>query len=774
MIMSMKNIFAIILLFLFSFTVSSENNTLGWKTYLSYYNTNYVEESADRVFVLAEGTLYTYGKDDNSIKQYYKGNGLNDTDIQFISYNKQTQSLLIVYSNCNIDILQENAIKNLPYLYTTTSIKNKGINSVTIHNEYAYLSTEFGIVVINMNKKEITDTYNLSQAITSCAILNNQIYASTSTNVIYGSLNDNLLDKSNWKVYTTGLSSDTPVDKIVSFKNQLFYLSKKKGVYYESNGSINTLINNSQLSNLKVIGEKLACITSSQVYIYNDTKTSDKVSLSVKDISTYQTDKYWIAEGSKGLRSIKRTGNNQFEATTEAIVLEGPYTNSPYKITYSNDNIYIIPGGKVLTKGTNFGKAGIIMIYNCKDDKWSSIDRSTVSTKYKVWPVDYTSILVNQDESGNEVIYVSSMGDGVVQFTNQEATNLYNNTNSPLENAAGLSGKYCRIDGLALDKQGNIWMTNSEVENGIKILDTDKKWHSLYIESLKKKYTINDILITSNNDKWINIPRPTSETSITVIADNTSLDKATYYQFNSFTDTDGNNFTPSNFTCMAEDKNGYVWVGTNKGAIYFTNPKLAATENYQSIRCTRVKLINEEDDTPYYFLDNVIVSCIKIDNGNRKWIGTEGNGVYVLSDDNQEIVHQFNTTNSPLLSNNIYSIEINPKTGEVFIGTDKGLVSYKGEATEGRSDYSDVYAYPNPVRPEHNNKVTITGLMDNSIVKITDLSGNLIYQTKSLGGQAIWNCQNHKGTRVASGIYLVLSATEDSKESVVTKIAVIK
>ncbi|MBR5297912.1 MAG: T9SS type A sorting domain-containing protein, partial [Parabacteroides sp.] len=369
---------------------------------------------------------------------------------------------------------------------------------------------------------------------------------------------------------------------------------------------------------------------------------------------------------------------------------------------------------------------------------------------------------------------VSAMGDGLIRFVNQEATHAYTYTNSPLENAAGLSGRYCRIDGLALDKNGNLWMTNSEVENGIKILDTANKWHSLYVESLKGKYTINDILITSNNDKWINIPRPTSQTSITVIADNTSLDKATSNHFTNFTDTDGNNFSPNHFTCMTEDRNGYVWVGTNKGAIYFTNPKLASSENYQSIRCTRVKLINEEDDTPYYFLDNVIVTTIKVDNGNRKWIGTEGNGVYVLSSDNQEVVHQFNTTNSPLLSDNIYAIEINPQTGEVFIGTDKGLVSYKGEATEGKSDYSDVYAYPNPVRPEHRDKVTITGLMDNSIVKITDLNGNLIYQTKSLGGQAIWNCQNSKGTRVASGIYLVLAATEDSKESIVTKIAVIK
>jgi ligand-binding sensor domain-containing protein len=166
-----------------------------------------------------------------------------------------------------------------------------------------------------------------------------------------------------------------------------------------------------------------------------------------------------------------------------------------------------------------------------------------------------------------------------------------------------------------------------------------------------------EILVTSNNDKWINISRPANQACLTVVTNSSSLDEATSYEFKNFIDTDGNDFSPNNYTCMAEDKNGYIWIGTNKGAIYLTNPKLATTENNQSIRCTRIKLINEEG-TPYYFLDNTIITTIKVDNGNRKWIGTDGNGVYVLSEDNQEIVHQFNTSNSPLLSDKIYSIEI--------------------------------------------------------------------------------------------------------------------
>lgn len=772
----MKHIWTILLLFLLSSSaLPTPDNALGWKTYLSYNNTNQVEESADQVFVVAEGALYTYGKEDNSIKPYYKGNGLNDTDIQFISYNKQTQSLLIVYKNGNIDILQGSSVKNIPYLSTTTSIREKEVNSVMLHNEYAYLSIKSGIVVVNMKKNEITDTYNLSMNITSCAIRNNQIYASTteSSRILYASLKDNLLDKANWKPYPiSGFPAGQPVDKVVLFNNQLFYLTQNKGVYYESNSTTATLASNASMNNLKVVGDKLACIANSQIYLFTDTKTFDQINnLTLKDISTYQTNSYWIAEGSKGLRSIKRTGANQFEAVNETIVLDGPYFNSAFEIVCKNDKVYIIPGGKNITDGTRFNKWGLVMIYDY--DKWTFLDPATVQKQLKVWPRDYTSITIGTDEQGDEIIHASSFGDGIVQYRNGEPEILYDQKNSPIENAGGYSSRYCFMDGLALDKDGNLWMTNSQVSKAIKILDKEGKWHSLSVESLNDKYTINDIFITSNNDKWINIPRPTNEICLTVIANSNSLDEADSYSFKSFIDTDGNDFSPSNYTCMTEDKNGYVWVGTNKGAIYFTNPRLATSENSSSMRCTRVKLLNE-DDEPYYFLDNTMITCIKVDHGNRKWIGTQNNGVYVLSRDNQEIVHQFNTTNSPLLSDHIYSIDINEKTGEVFIGTDKGLVSYQGEATEGKSDYSDVYAYPNPVRPEHRDKVTITGLMDNSIVKITDLNGNLIYQTRSLGGQATWNCRNAKGVRVASGIYLVLSATEDSQESVVTKIAVIK
>ena len=737
----MRHILTIILFSFFSFTVLAANfNTTGWKTYLSYNNTNSVEESNDQVFVVAEGSLYTYGKEDNSIKQYYKGNGLNDNTISLIRYNKQTKSLLIIYDNSNIDILEGGVATNLPYLSTSTSIRDKQINSVLVHDEYAYLSTAFGIVVINMAKKEIKDTYKLSLNITSCAIQNGNIYASTtnkaevSSGIIYASLKENLLDKANWKPYgLSNLSDSHTISAIASFKNTLFYLVSQQGIFYENNGELSRIINSSTLKYMKVIGEKLACIDNSRVFIVSDTQKFDQINLSINDISTYQADKYWIAEGSKGLRSIQRKGSNSFEVLNEPIILDGPYSNSAFDIVCKNDKVYMIIGGKDLLNGKRFDKGGYILTYDY--DKWSFIDPKEAQKKLNLPrnPRDYTSIAVTTDDSNDEIVYASSMGDGVIQYKNGTPVQSYNEKNAFKETAGGYGSGYCYIDGLAFDKNGNLWMTSSEVNHAVLVLDKAGAWHRLDIEQLRGVYTINDILITSTNDKWIYVPRNTPK--LVMIPNSESLDEVSSYEFTTLIDTDGKELTPSNYTCVAEDKDGYIWVGTNRGAVYFTKPRISSAEDKAATRCTRVKYTNEETGNLAYFLDNVVVTTLKVDAGNRKWIGTKGNGVYVLDNDNETIVYQFNTTNSPLLSDNIYDIEINDKTGEVFIGTDKGLNSYQGEASEGKSDYSEIYAYPNPVRPEHMDKVTIVGLMDNSNVKITDLNGNIIYQTKSLGGK---------------------------------------
>ncbi|MDR1980667.1 MAG: T9SS type A sorting domain-containing protein [Tannerellaceae bacterium] len=765
----MKRLFILFLLFaLHSHRVPAQHSFAKWTIHFSYFSTDMVEESPQKVYAVAEGALFSYGKEDRSIETYDKKNGLSDCEIRFIRYNKQTKSLLIIYRNGHIDLLKENGIVNIPDLYTNTSIRNKEVNAVFIHNEYAYISTAFGIIALDMNREEIPETYHLSVNTTSCCIIGQSIYAATADGILQGEMTDNLLDRNNWKTYalSTSLFDTKAVNDLFVFDGTLCFFVKNRGIYYMNNQTATTLLSNNTLSAVKLTNDRLIAIAPSRFYLFPNIKDYDLVTdISINDISSYTNDTYWIAEGSNGLKQIAKGSTGAYGTITESILLNGPRINSPYKMICTPSKLYVIAGGKTAS-GVRFGLSGMLMMYDY--EKWTFIDHTPAMEAFGMQIRDYLSIAIHPDDPEN--LFISSFGEGVVEFKNNLPVQLYNYKNSALQTILKDNLHYHFIDGLCYDKQGNLWMTNSEVSHAIKVLDKEGQWHSLFVESLDTKYTINDILITADNYKWINIPRVTS--GIAILDDKGTLDDPddTSVFYNSFKDTDGNDFSSTGYTCMAEDKNNYVWVGTNRGPVCFMNPSRAFdTSNF---RCSRIKLTNDEGSL-YYFLDNVRITCITVDSGNRKWIGTESNGVYVLNESNDGIVYEFNTTNSPLLSDHIYSIATNNQTGEVFIGTDKGLVSYKGDATEGKPDFSDVYVFPNPVRPEFDEHVTITGLMDNTQVKITDLNGNIIYQTKSTGGQVTWNVRNRSGNRVASGVYLVLGATENSSESVVTKIAVV-
>jgi hypothetical protein len=248
--------------------------------------------------------------------------------------------------------------------------------------------------------------------------------------------------------------------------------------------------------------------------------------------------------------------------------------------------------------------------------------------------------------------------------------------------------------------------------------------------------------------------------------DNNADDKSHYYT--NLRTTGTNQIHGNKFYCIVEDLEGKIWIGSNSGPIICQSPTNAIDN------LTFTHIIREDNNrVPYYYLEGEQINAIAVDGGNRKWIGTAGSGIFLLSPDGSQTILHFDMNNSPLYSNTIRSIAIDNKTGEVFIGTDKGLISYQGDATEPSPSYSDVYAYPNPVRPEIDDRVVITGLMNNSNVKITDLSGNLIFQGISAGGQLVWNCRNRSGNRVATGVYLVLSSTPEAQESVVAKIVVV-
>lgn len=784
----MRHIIHIVLCLLLASWQQASSQAIGeWETHLSYYNTVKVAETNQYVFAVAKGaqinkadttesggSLFRYGKEDNSLKFYSRQDGLSDQQVTLIGYNSDINTLLMVYANGNLDLFDESSIYNIPYLKNSTNINDKTIHDLFFHNEFAYLSGEFGIMVVNMKKKEITDTYKVNRSVLSACIKNNSLYAVTDDGIIQGLMSDNLLDFNNWKSYSISSSlSVEDIRQIAVFQNRLCFQVKGKGVYYEKeDGTVSPLVEDKDINKIKIQNNKLIAFTGNKAYIYSSLTQRDVISSeTINDISSLKDDTYWIAAGRESLQGIKKQNDGYGVIFSDTITANNcPKRDLCAFMTVDKGKLFVAGGGRWTDRFSNYGT---FMIYD--GHTWVNYDENTVARQVGIdrfW--DVTSIAVDPDPENENHYFASTWGEGVYEFKDGKCIKLFNNYNSILEPAWSNSMHHVRIDGLCFDKDNNLWMTNTGAKKGcIKVLKADRTWSSLaYDEELSGSSLIDKILIASNGLKWINVVRTNS--GIFILDDNNTIDDTsddTYKFFTSLINiADKKEITTRAFYCMAEDKNGSIYLGTGNGVMICpqSNNILQNGQLYAN-RITRTA----DDGSLSYFLDGERINAIAVDGGNRKWIGTENSGVFLVNEDASETIYNFTTDNSPLLSDKVESIAIDNATGTVYFGTDKGIISYVGEATEGSKSYSDVYAYPNPVRPEYS-RVTITGLMENSTVKITDLSGNLIYQAQSLGGQLTWDCRNRSGKRVASGVYLVLSATEDSKESIVTKIAVIK
>jgi ligand-binding sensor domain-containing protein len=727
-----------------------------------------VAEGNSVVYAIADGSLYSYGKDDNSLRYYSKETGLSDNLISCIGFNSEENTLVAVYTNGNIDLIGENnSVYNIPFLLNSGNIQDKSVYSVYNNKEMSYLSTAFGIVALNVEKKEIKETYRLNLPVYSTVIYNEHIYAVTSGgDVVRASLTNNLLDPANWSDYPFAVSEgvkDT-VRQVCVFQNVLCLLVENKGIYYVSNNGVQPLLNHASIKSIKVENGKLTAFSSGELFIYSSLTERDRGNIAgITDISSLKDNNtFWLATGTKGIVSIRRTGANQYQTLVNDIVNDGPKRNFNAFLRMHNNKLYVAGGGRWTNR---FFNPGTVMIYDTDSLKWNNLKDINGFQ-------DATCIAVDPKDDSH--LFVSTCGEVEFEFKDGELLQRYNHTNSALNTiypGSDSQYNYVRVEGVCFDKDGNLWMTNNGVSDAVVVMKADGTWINLRYDDISNSNMADKILMANNGHKWINLVRM-EKSGIFVFddkgtTDDTSDDVSHYYS--SLNDNSGD-IGASEFLCITEDRKGYIWIGTNRGALVVSTPSRGVEGNMTGSRIIH----KDESGNMQYFLADERVNAIAVDGGNRKWIGAYNSGLYLVSEDGAEIIHHFTTANSPLLSDNIQSIAINDFTGEVFIGTAGGLISYMGEATKGSETYSNVYAFPNPVRPDYDRQVVITGLMENSNVKITDARGNLVYQGRSAGGQISWNCRNRNGNSVASGIYLVLASTPEALESVVTKIAVVR
>ncbi len=746
-----------------------------WRTHLPYSSAINVECAGDKIYCLSNGGLFEYSLTDNSTTVLSKINGLSDVVISTIKYIPEKNALIIGYDNGNIDIIQNNTIYNVSDIYRKPIIASKKINNINYINGATYLSCGFGIVVFDVDKKEIKDTYFIGNNGTYVEVNeicsdSTYLYAATANGIYKALLNDqNLVNYANWSVITNIHNYNKKFSNIVFFDEHLITVYDDNGwdkdtVYaYENNLWViyDTTFKNVQ--NITVSHNKLLVTLIYWVASANSYKGLLNLYYSFGPLGSLPMDAdyssdgtIWVADNNYGLVWQKPS-----ELTYSHTFPNGPNKKNAVSIVAGQNEVFAVLGGHDISWG-NLWNSGEIFWF--KDQKWTNLTSSQIPELGTTY--DLSEIAINP-KNQNQVFF-GSYGSGVLELNNGNIVARYDYSNSSLQTLVP-NAPYTRIGGMIVDDNENLWVTNSgnqSYPNMLSVRKANGQWKSFSTYNEMLSSDISKIVIDKNNTKWMVLPRGRGLFAFNENGsiDNTNDDNKKYV---SVSDENGEIITNDIYS-IAVDKDGIVWVGTNKGVPFFYNPENVFDGN--NFYAQQVKIPNDNPGQANYLLEASTVTAIAIDGANRKWFGTDAGGVFLMSSDGTKELLHFTKENSPLLSNSIMSITIEPISGEVFFVTGNGTISYRSTATEPEDNFHNVTVFPNPVRPGYQGTIAINGLISNADVKISDIVGNVVYQTKSEGGQATWNGRNISGERVKTGVYLVFCTNDDGSKKYVTKI----
>lgn len=736
-----------------------------WRDHLPYSDAISVTQGNSMIYCATNSAVFTFNKNDNSIERLNLVNGLSDINPNKIKYNSFNQKVIIAYKNGNIDVLNTitKNITNIPFILSSNVTGSKKINHIFIKNQFAYLSTDFGIVVLNTDKLEITDTYYYgalgSDMITNSVTMDSQnIYAASTQGIYFASLtSNNLADFNNWSLLTD--LGTLNYSSIVFFSNLLVASSNSTvslgdSIYFNLNGvwqlvtSVGDDIENIEvLSGNRLVVNKLYgseifdenLVLLQQLYTYNGTIpiVSDEVVLDNENI-------LWFADNFKGL--VKFSTNN----SPSFIAPDGPSTSSSFALDMVGDDLWMVSGGFAQQINQN-------NLNHRKNGSWTKFP-TFINNPLGGVLAGLVKVVINPKNTSQ--VFVGSWSAGLIEYNNNNLVQVFNARNSPLDSV--FFGP-TQVGTVNFDEQGNLWVTSSFPNNNkaLHVKTPNGTWYSFEFTGITSSANFfTDAIIDRNGYKWFLDP---VEGSIFVFDDNKTIENSSDDRAGEIVSS--GDFSSVGLLSLAEDKDGEIWIGTDQGVfVFFSTAGLFSGE---PIIASQIFI--EQDGNVEILLGTEVVTVVKIDGANRKWFGTQNSGVFLMDENGTKEIAHFTQENSPLFSNNILDIAINDITGEVFFATDKGLVSYKGTATDPLDDYK-IFIYPNPVKPNFNGTIAIRGLVGKSNVKITDINGNIVYETTSLGGQAIWDGKTIKGEKITSGVYMVFVNSEDGSQKETGKI----
>ncbi len=732
-----------------------------WRSHFSYFNANHVAVFENNVYCATENGFFIYDKEEGSTTVLSKINGLSDTGISALNVAPNSGTLVIGYENGNIDLLSNNEITNFDLIKETDVIGSKRINHIHVNGEIAYISADVGMIVFDLENIEIMESYidigpnGASIVANSSTIYNDSLFVATNLGILRASLDPsiNKLDFRNWLNFNDspiiGASNASTLDR---FENGIFAAVDQDSIYFYNGESWDGILflDQNDVNGSNATGNQLVYSLQDQLLVKNNGTTqfqtiSNEAIDSPKGVVQEASGRFWIADNRNGLVNL----NNDI---SETIRPNGPFSDQVEKMIGYEGKIVVVPGGfeNDLPIGNEAG------FYEFTEGRWQNYNASGAGESIAIPTIKDLVDIAYDPITGTT--YFASFGYGILQWDNENEFEILNE-NSPGSTLINSNPPefLTRISAIDVDFQGNLWLCNYGTDRPLHVYNTDASWQFFAPSNGISQFT-REIIIPNSEDKWLRVD-PDKGGSIILYNDQTNATSRL-----SRSGIEG--AIPSNrVLTQTEDQNGQVWVGSSNGIVYFPTSfdLLEADPKGRAI----IPIFEG-----FGLLADQNITKIAIDGGNRKWVGTD-QGIWLFEDNGESLVFNFTEKNSPLPSNTIKDIAINQISGEVFIATAKGIVSFRSTATRGTTSHSNVKVFPNPVTKSYTGTIGISGLANNAVVKITDIAGKLIFETRAQGGTAVWNGRDYTNRRASTGIYLVLSATESGEEKFIGKIAII-
>ena len=752
------------------FFLQAQNFENNWTGYFSYASLKSISQGNDKIYAAAENSIFIYDLSTQETETISTINGLSGKEITTAYYSENYGLYVVGYKNGLIEIVidgDENILKVVDIREKLTiPPDSKQINHFYEYNDKLYISTGYGISVYNMGALEFGDTYYIGDlggqiAVTQTTVFGDLIYASTSNNGIKSALvnDENIIDYQEWTTSSLG-----GYKGIQTLGTELYVLNNTNILFKQDSdlGFIEIDSFSSSVIDFGVQSNILTITTENTVQAFEEgyNLLAEVNNLMGYDYTLqsgfYFNNIFYLGTSTLGMLVVPESPQEALQ-----VLPAGPLYNQPFSIDASPGQLWVSYGDVDLTFNPfPLTRKGIS---NFKNEAWKNIKYDSLIDQLGVNDVnDLVYVKINPENPF--VSYMSSYQKGLLKLNGQEPSILYNETNSPMDIALENEDEGIRVYGADFDREQNLWFVQSKIDNGLLKLTPDGQFQTIDISNIidaESELALSKVAVSRTGYVFFG-----------AVENGLIGYNPTTNQFNKIGEGLGSgNLPTTDIKALVFDNQNRLWIGTRKGlrVLYSVGSffESGAETDAQPI-------IILEDGVPQELLFLQSITDIEVDGSNNKWISTATSGVFYLSSNGQETLFRFTSDNSPLPSDNVLDIAIDDSSGKVYFATNDGLVAFNGTSIAARDDLENVYAFPNPVRPNFTGNVTIKGLTAKANVKITDITGNLVFETTSEGGSVQWDTTAFGKYKVASGVYLILITSDDNLQTKVAKIMIIR